>query len=298
MFSNLHIDWLSLTIPGFEGVGNKKAGDIRYWNDILGEHMTCDASKWRVAKPMFGYAEAYQSERGTIAMYGTEGMGMHIIYSAQALYALGTAGIYPERIIKNALRNGAKATRADIALDIFDGEASVNSFERCVRARKCRTSSKSWRVLESGDGGHTLYIGSRSSERMVRIYDKKAERAASFVEVGSDSWIRAEVELKGQQAENFMKACKDNDINNVLIGFLTATVDFPTIPDWKAATNTIGAKVEPTETKRKDTKTRHWLMKTVAPVIAREVSQDPEFYASLLTEVNALVERLLGKKDN
>jgi hypothetical protein len=50
-------------------------------------------------------------------------------------------------------------------------------------------------------GGWTLYIGSRSSERCVRIYDKRAERLErAGVEVGAP-WIRVELEASGDYAD-------------------------------------------------------------------------------------------------
>lgn len=296
MISNLHIDWLSITIPIDSEKSVKKLSDMQLWEDLLGGFFTCDVSKWRPTKPLFGYTEAYQSTHGTIAMYGRVEMGLHVIYSGQALQSLANLDVTAERILSNARDRNAKATRVDIAMDTHNGQATVRSYEMSVRNGQCVTSSKSWRVLESGNGGHTLYIGARSSERMVRIYDKKAERAAAFVEVGSDSWIRIEAELKGQQADNFLKATRDNNLHDVMCGHLIATVDFPKIPDWKEATSGQQVVIEPTATKRKDTKTRHWLMKMVAPVVAREAAQDPEFYAALLTEFNAQIEALLRGK--
>lgn len=295
MLSALHIDWLSLTFLDISGTGMRKAGDIHYWNDILGEHFTRDKTKWRVSKPMFGYKEAYQSASGTIVMYGTDGMGLHVIYGAQALQALNNDGTGTERIVKNAVTMGARATRVDIALDIYDGQHNVSDYERDVRRGAANCAAKTWRVMAGSEGGHTLYLGSRYSERLVRIYDKKAERASVFVEVGSNSWIRAEVELKGEQARGFLVACKDNALDDVMLSHLIAAVDFPTIKEWREATKQTGRRVEPTQTKRKDTKTRHWLMSTIAPIMAREAVGDRDFLSKFMNEVYVLINKSGGK---
>ena len=50
-------------------------------------------------------------------------------------------------------------------------------------------------------GGFTLYIGSRSSERCVRIYDKAAERLERAGEVVAGSWMRIELEATGHYAD-------------------------------------------------------------------------------------------------
>jgi hypothetical protein len=296
VYSLLHIDWLSVTIPVAEKRHIERLEDLQLWQRIDGPSLTRDDSKWRVSAPQYGYTHAYTSSHGTICMFGQVAMGIHIIYSGQSLQALASKGIDAERIIRNATDRGAKATRVDIALDIIDGRTGVRAFETSVRNSSCTTSSKTWRVLENGSGGHTLYIGARTSERMVRIYDKKAERASVYEEVQNSNWVRCEVELKGDRAKDFMNACRDNDITDVMRSHLIATVDFPGIREYQEALTMEGAWIEPTKTKRKDTQTRHWLMTRVASVIAREGATDPEFYAKLLSEVNAQIEALLRGK--
>jgi len=298
MISTLHIDWLSITFPIDSEKSVKRLSDIRLWHDLLAPHFTVGRSKWRVSKPLFGYTEAYVSEHGVQAMYGRAEMGLHVIYSGQALQAMYNAGYDTEGIIKNANSLGARCTRCDIALDILDGASGVDVYAANIRVGRAKSASKTWRNLENAEGGKTLYIGSRASERMVRIYDKKAERAAAFVTVDANSWIRAECELKGDRARDFLKACKDNKIEDVMVSHLVSAVDFPTVADWKQATTTGGKWVEPTETHRKDTKTRHWLMSSVALIIAKEAAHDGVFYAKLLTEINSQIEAILGKKDN
>lgn len=298
MQHNLHIDWLSITIPVNSGDEIDEIGDIERWQKSLGKIYTCDTSKWRVSAPLFSYTAAYTSSHGTIALYGQARMGIHIIYSGQSLQALALKGIDTERLIENAVRMGAKATRVDIALDMYNTSASMRSFQHALETKRAITASRTWRNMQNSEGGHTLYIGSRTSERMVRVYDKKAERAREYEEIGSDSWIRVEAELKGDRARDFLRACENNQLDDVMLSHLIAAVDFPTISDWKDATVATGKAVEPTMTKRKDTKTRHWLKTIVARTIAREVAQDGEFYAELLTEVNALVEEELRNLGN
>lgn len=298
MFSNLHIDWISLTIPLKDTKQREALSDIQLWQKSQAKVYTCDSSKWRPTKPMFGYSEAYQSECGTVAMYGRVEMGLHVIYSGQALYQLGVRGIMPEGILENGNRFTGRCTRCDIALDIFDGTATVDTFQSALLKRLAVTTSKTWRTMASSQGGNTLYVGSRASERMVRVYDKKAERAAAFVEVGSDSWIRVEAELKGQQAENFMKALRDNEIEAVMTGHLRSAIDFPSIADWREAMANSGAEVVATETKRKDTKTRHWLLTTVANTLATESADDIEFLTQFNIEVKSLINDILKKRDS
>jgi Replication initiation factor len=58
-------------------------------------------------------------------------------------------------------------------------------------------------IIESLGGGATVYVGSRTSERMLRIYDKHAESDAADDEAGRARYLgchRYELEVKGGQA--------------------------------------------------------------------------------------------------
>jgi len=296
MHSLLHIDWLSITIPLSGDRDVSKFEDLQLWDSLDGKTMTKDGSKWHVSAPQYGYTHAYTSLHGTIAMFGRTAMGLHVIYSGQCLQRLTSEGIDTDDIIRNAAYFDARCTRIDVALDIIDGRNKVSNFQLACERAQCVTSSKTWRIMQGSEGGHTLYVGSRSSERMVRVYDKKAQLAAKYEQTSYDNWVRIECEFKGDKAKNLMRACSENDLIDVMTSHLIDAVDFPTIPEYGQALNTGGKFVEPTITKRKDTQTRHWLMKMVAPVIAREAAQDGEFYAALLTEVNAQIENLLKGK--
>lgn len=296
MQSHLHIDWLSITFPIPRGASAEQYDDIQYFRQQIAYNLTRDKSVWRTAKPLFGYTSAYQSGYGTLVMYGKQEMGVHVQYSGQALYMLDINGVEADDIIRNAVSLGARATRADIALDIYNGVSGADSFTNAVKLGKAITSSKTWKNLENEAGGKTCYIGARSSERMVRVYDKKAERASQFIEVSSDSWIRVEAELKGDRAKDFMNACKDNELLDVMRAHLKGAIDFPTIKDWNEALNFDHAVVQPTETKRKDTKTRHWLMSVVANTLANECADDIDFLAKFQTEVYTLIEQKAGKR--
>lgn len=296
MHSLLHVDWLSVTIPIDTQRSAEKFKDGQLWRDVIASTYTTDNGKWHTSAPRFGYTHAYTSQHGTIAMVGQASMGLHVIYSGQALQALTSLGIDTERIIKNAVSMGGRATRIDVALDIIGGRSSVDTYVSACRLHEHVCASKTWRIMQGSEGGHTLYIGSRTSERMVRIYDKKAQMAAKFDAVEQDNWIRIECEFKGERARNLMKAFNDNEGTDVLASHLIDAVDFPTIAEYRESLDTGGKWIEPTSTKRKDTQTRHWLRKMVAPVIAREAAQDMEFYASLLTEISALIEDNLRSK--
>ena len=59
------------------------------------------------------------------------------------------------------------------------------------------------RSKKNGRVGKTIYIGSRSSEKMIRIYDKAAEQNQEGV------WIRYEIETKGDFADKCFRRIKE-----------------------------------------------------------------------------------------
>jgi DNA relaxase NicK len=52
-------------------------------------------------------------------------------------------------------------------------------------------------LITDSDGGSTLYIGSRSSDRFARLYDKGREQRA----LPAGKWWRLELEVKGKSSQ-------------------------------------------------------------------------------------------------
>lgn len=90
-------------------------------------------------------------------------------------------------------------TRIDIACDDFIGYLSMQTIHDKTDNKEVRTRLQSKTELKglAGQEGHTIYFGSRKSDCMIRIYDKRAEQQAD------SHWIRAEIVLRGRQAELF-----------------------------------------------------------------------------------------------
>lgn len=296
MKTNLHLDWLSVTEIATLHCEIVQAGDTAYWLTIGCADVTGIAGDWKIGKPRFGYKYAYAHPSGLLLFVGTNGMGVHCIYSAQCLQALQFGwGKVAESVVRDWAAKG-KATRVDVALDIIGGVTGVGVYRTALKTGKAFTASRTWRGMEGSEGGNTLYIGSRSSERMVRVYDKKAERAAKFEAISDSSWIRIELELKGKQAENFLDAAEHNTLSSVLRGYLQAAVDFPTVDEWRIAMNTDAGAITPQATRRKDTATRHWLLNKIAPVLARETLDDLSFQRYFESEVKRQQEELKKRR--
>ncbi len=124
-------------------------------------------------------------------------------------------------------------TRLDLALDDRRGLVTYDRLVAAVeagavvsRARRC-----SWTVGRATDDGSlagwTLYIGSRTSEGVVRIYDKRAERQERVGAVGAGSWVRVELECKGELAEAMAPAVLEHGLA-VVVGEINRRLRFCT----------------------------------------------------------------------
>jgi len=102
---------------------------------------------------------------------------------------------------KEALTAAEHCSRLDVAVDVHL-DAKVPTLTRdCyeslfhVPPGNGRPAKRS--LILNSDGGSTLYIGSRVSDRFARLYDKGIEQRT----LAAGKWWRFELELKGARAE-------------------------------------------------------------------------------------------------
>jgi hypothetical protein len=123
-------------------------------------------------------------------------MGHHVIFSGSALRNIFEHhGISSEAILRVASHAGASFTRLDLAKDAQDVDISLERVWGSLQHKSLPGNARTFGKIESNDGGFTIYIGSRQSEKFVRIYDKAAESKLS-----GKLWYRFEVETKGMVA--------------------------------------------------------------------------------------------------
>lgn len=89
-------------------------------------------------------------------------------------------------------------TRLDLAYDDHTGLLDLNRIALDVQHRYYTSPSRKSQIIWSDDQDHdtqglTVYVGSRSSDVMIRIYDKAAEREFQSSE---RHWVRVELQLR------------------------------------------------------------------------------------------------------
>lgn len=175
-----------------------------------------------VDRGLYGYHFSFVSSDGVTVLYTPLRSDIHVQITGAGCDSLR---LYDLNVI-DLLSGDDHCTRLDIAIDCIGSGftctdvwgllqggyfVSVSSDIRQIQGIMSRGSSferinrgsVSPKATTRTSGGHTIYVGSSRSERMVRIYDKGAES-----ETGAD-WLRFEVQLRSESANQFCRFLKD-----------------------------------------------------------------------------------------
>lgn len=162
-----------------------------------------------------------------------------------------------------------RVTRLDLQVTI-DGapqgmDLTAAGVEQARTAPRRRGAPLTWQRIETANAGATLYLGSRASERVYRLYDKGAEEGAEHL---SGKW-RYEYEAKDETAlatASMLAFCSSPTLevgSLVWHGFadrgVTPFFDLRHVP----------ADITPARAKRTDERTIGWLSNSVSKTIER-----------------------------
>lgn len=92
----------------------------------------------------------------------------------------------------------ARINRIDLALDAFEGQFTVDDAVQAYHCKGFQIRTGNVKVRTDGDWIHnqerTLYVGSRESGKMARIYEKGQQLGDE-----NSPWVRAEAEIRSKQ---------------------------------------------------------------------------------------------------
>ncbi|WP_277262590.1 replication initiation factor domain-containing protein [Peptoniphilus lacrimalis] len=200
------VDWLEFTLL--------RGYDIKWIADFF-----CISLDDFEDLPKGGLGYKKQKFFNNIRLYydGNIGMGLHIVVSGQGCRYLESQGknLFDMIDYLYSLDN-INLSRLDLALDTdFDILTKVlKSIEKDLYSSKSRRIKVISSLTDSKLKADTLYIGSRSSLLMVRIYNKAIEQGVDFV------WYRVEIVLKKDRFEMIVPFLRQN-ISNTFAGVLT-----------------------------------------------------------------------------
>ncbi len=218
------IDWLAFTLPKAE----------------VDEVIKTIGGDWFQSETGFrGYPVARLMTQGKT---GVAKLGTGAPRSPKEVHVDLSAGIvsqWDETKLKTILAwifaQKGHVTRVDVALDDREATVAVETVRQAVEAGHVVSRSKQFKVIQASkhrDGvrtGETLYFGSRESQSMLRVYDKRLELQAKGREDAASYGVRWEMELKqdrGQACAKALLTLDSEDWRAFLVGVLRSYVDF------------------------------------------------------------------------
>ena len=211
-----------------------------------------------------GYKAMRVSEIGAIVLTdGSKAQGLHAILTGEALSEARILGVTDQQLANNVRLHHGSVSRLDLAVDIFDSNLSIGNLARQYVEGNCRTLARGAAgVVSYVSEEQTLYLGTRTSMRFFRAYNKGAQLK------NGENHIRLELETKKAVASALNKQVAVSAqtrpiINRSILEF----ADFFTLPEYQQALADNNATLP--RIPRKPTNTYKWLMDTVAPLLAK-----------------------------
>lgn len=212
---SFRIDYISFSIPDY--------ARQRYL-DFLGADLV-----W-LDRGFRGYKEgAMLSKGGMFGMtIGRDDSHFDLPGKAFAQY-IGDFGRFCE-LVKMIISDGGNISRVDYAVDV-EGEFPFSTVLRAVRGGCLVSKSRVVQVVEkfenTGDGqknlGGTIYVGSRKSHKMLRVYDKAAEQGVDGDLVRWELLLRDEAAMSS--VRELLGMC-EFDAVRYIFGLIYGFVDF------------------------------------------------------------------------
>jgi len=150
--------------------------------------------------PRNGYNHAETDDYGVQLLWNDEReeMGTHVIFAGSTLRNLLERGqVHMASLLRDAVHSGGNITRLDIAKDITGQAVNLEKIYQHFKTHGSGGSAEKVHRHDDISGGFTIYIGSRTSERFVRLYDKAKES-----NLPGELWTRFEIETKGMVARS------------------------------------------------------------------------------------------------
>lgn len=256
MTTHWSIDWLSMTFKG--GLKDKdvrKAMSLGY-----------PSRAWTEVPPKFGYSYCLQHPLGHLvfANHNRPEMGVHLVIGGRALKALEDGGLSATEMLYWSMKEGARITRIDLAIDVMGQHIDIPGLVSCPRVKDAPGTARKWSSIVGSDGGITAYIGSRKSDKFLRVYDKAAEQGMTGA-----LWTRFEIELKGDaaRAAALQMAHLTDAEKPLFIQGLIKDLFNPDDPIYQEAMK--GEAVRLTTSKDVNDNTIEWILNQVAKSMAR-----------------------------
>jgi len=243
-------------------------------------------------KGRYGYDISQRYDNGVVAYWSSKegSTGVHFVISGGVLSDMASKGVNLHSLLSAIRAAGGRTSRVDVAWDVIGFDLNwvgLGSPKRDNNGKGGRPLKQS--LVTSDNDGWTMYVGSRQSERFLRVYNKTAESESDVKD-----WVRFEVEIKGEKAHAFGWHCGEGTISDMQAfarGMLKETCVF----EHEVYTEIMKDEVKQMSLPKKSSRdTFGWLLKSVVPAIARLIAEKrdmgvwDEFCLAVERELRAL----------
>ena len=258
-FHTVFLDWLRFSVP--LEISN---------SELLPPHETFDATG-EILKSYPNYTQTIALLAGRIDWNEERPEQRKLVtLTGEDLLTMRRAGVDDDKLAKWIDANeDLNVPRLDIAVDTRNAALTPAKFYAAWQQGKLSTKARKitrvqGRTEDQRAAGYTVYVGSRQSEKFLRIYDKNAEQKAKGKEVDlpDELWTRIEIELKGGMAVNALRHIAQHGISSA--GWVIAQFcDWAGNAVWQDLKS--GNIAPDLSVGRKETDHETWLRKVVFP---------------------------------
>lgn len=257
------IDWISVTfsLATVFGISNSMGLDnvvaaLKIWFNLKGNPT--------IGKGKYSYEYSAIFDDGAIIYWGgTAQMGIHV--QLHGKYLQNVKGMLD--LLRKIVNVGGKITRIDIALDTTEVSCADDVYHAYERGELKTRATNVMRIQSLS--GTTVYVGSRYSDRYLRIYDKGKQLKTGTI------WTRIELEVKGLKANLYARVVVSEGFDAIPL-LIRSFVDVPSVGWYYRATRVTNVQSGIPKVSRMRS-TQEWLESVAIPCLVREMQSDEIF---------------------
>lgn len=176
-----------------------------------------------------------------------------------------------------------RATRLDLAIDSINTGAKVDDLIDAYTQGRVRTPALSAHYVAGlgKNDGATFYCGSRTSQTMLRCYDKGAQ-----MKILSIAWTRVELETKQGYAERWFRNIESMGVEMVTKSAISEFMKVDELGWWGEMLDN-AVSLPKLETTQKKTNTEAWLTGVVLKCLVRLKKEHPDVFVRVIEAFSA-----------
>lgn len=272
-----HIDWftatLKTTIPDYAGERHDGYAAHVFAADVF-DNYGMGGEGIQVISPARFYRYGFKDVESGVTLHiplEPQNQGVMMVASGSACRQLRNAIEQAGKL----LMDGWNFSRVDMALDVFDAKQPVFGVKMQYGLCNAGNKQRKQTFIESRNGD-TFYVGSRTSAKFYRVYDKGAEQRVDM------DWIRVEAEYKQEAAINVIHEVTLNPtawVSDVLR--VMGENGWGGVYDALRDAKTVDVDIPTTSPGTQDNRER-WIRQTVGGTIARLMVEDEELLIDIV----------------